>query len=81
MAGGRRVTTDPTLEELRKRFSREFACLPQRHKVLRSPEVYDVWISKELKELRQRVVRETTAREISSSVGGRTATLMGAQGG
>jgi nicotinate phosphoribosyltransferase len=81
MEGGRRVTPDPTLEELRKRFRREFACLPQRHKALRSPEVYDVRISKELEQLRQRVVRETTAREIGSDGEARQATLVRAQGG
>jgi nicotinate phosphoribosyltransferase len=80
MEGGRRVTPDPTLEELRKRFRREFACLPPRHKALRSPEVYDVRISKELEQLRQRVVRETTARDISSGGEGRALTLVGAQG-
>ena len=57
---------DPTLEELRERFRREFACLPQRHKALRSPEAYEVQISKELEQLGQRVVRETTGRELSS---------------
>jgi hypothetical protein len=54
--------------------------LPQRHKALRSPEVYDVRISKELEQLRQKVVRETTAREISSGGKGRAATLLRAQG-
>jgi nicotinate phosphoribosyltransferase len=81
MERGRRVTPDPTLEELRKRFRREFACLPERHKALRSPEGYDVRISKELEELRQRVVRETTARELSSGGEERAPTLVRVQGG
>jgi len=81
MEGGKRVTPNPTLEKLRYRFRREFAFLPQRHKALRSPEVYDVRISKELEKLRQRVVQETTEREISSSEEGMTASLLGTQGG
>jgi hypothetical protein len=80
MERGRRVTPDPTLEELRKRFRREFGCLPQQHKALRSPEVYDVRISKDLDELRQRVVRETMARELGSGGEGKGATLVRAQG-
>jgi len=80
MEGGSPVTPDPTLEELRQRFRREFACLPQRHKALRTPELYDVRISKELEQLRQRVVRETKAREIGSGGEGKAATLMQAQG-
>jgi hypothetical protein len=80
MEGMKRVTPDPTLEEFRKRFRREFACLPERHKALRSPEVYDVRISKELEQLRERVVRETTAREISSEEEETAATLLQAQG-
>jgi nicotinate phosphoribosyltransferase len=80
MEGGKRVMPDPTLEELRNRFRREFACLPQRHKALRSPEGYDVRISKELEQLRQRVVRETTARELSPGGEGRAATLLRVQG-
>ena len=80
MEGGSPVTPDPTLEELRQRFRREFACLPQRHKALRSPELYDVRISKELEQLRQRVVRETKEREINSSGDGRTDMLLRVQG-
>jgi nicotinate phosphoribosyltransferase len=80
MKEGRRVTPDATLEELRKRFRREFACLRQRHKALRSPEVYDVRIGKELEQLRQRIVRETTARELGSGGEGKAAILVRAQG-
>jgi nicotinate phosphoribosyltransferase len=80
MERGRPVSPKPTLEELRKRFRREFACLPQRHKALRTPELYDVRIGKELEQLRQRVVRETTAREIGSGGEGKAATLMATQG-
>jgi nicotinate phosphoribosyltransferase len=80
MEAGKRVTADPILDELRQLFRREFACLPERHKALRSPEVYDVRFSKELEQLRQKVVRETTAREISYEGEGRAATLVRAQG-
>ena len=80
MEEGRRVTPDPSLEDLRRRFRREFACLPQQHKALRSPELYDVRISKELELLRQRVLRETTAREVGSGGEGKAAILMQTQG-
>ena len=61
-----RVTTDHALEELRLRFRREFACLLQRHKALRSPERDDLRISTQLEKLREGLVRETREREISS---------------
>jgi hypothetical protein len=64
MKEGNRLGSDPPLEELRHRFRREFACLPERHKALRLPEIYDVGISEELEQLRQTVVRETKEREI-----------------
>jgi nicotinate phosphoribosyltransferase len=80
MVGGKRVTADPTLEELRSHFRQEFACLPQRHKALRSPEVYEVRISQELEDLRQRIVRETTEREINSGQEGRTPVRLLVQG-
>jgi nicotinate phosphoribosyltransferase len=66
MQGGKRVKSAPTLEELRSRFRQEFACLPQRHKALRSPEVYDVRISEELERLQDSVVRKIKEREIEA---------------
>jgi nicotinate phosphoribosyltransferase len=64
LRGGKRLRADPSLEELRERFQREFACLPERHKVLRSPETYDVQLSRELADLQQKVVEETKKREL-----------------
>jgi nicotinate phosphoribosyltransferase len=64
MREGKRAHPSPTLEELRLRFRGEFACLPERHKALRKPELYDVRVSEELEQLRQRVVEETVAREL-----------------
>jgi nicotinate phosphoribosyltransferase len=61
---GKRLGPAPTLEELRSRFRREFACLPERHKALRSPALYEVRTSPALEELQQRVVHETTEREL-----------------
>jgi nicotinate phosphoribosyltransferase len=79
MKAGSRVMPEPKLDELRTRFRQEFAYLPQRHKLLRAPEPYDVRISTELEQLRQRVVAEVTARELYSSGGGQ-ASLPDAQG-
>jgi nicotinate phosphoribosyltransferase len=67
MKAGSHVTPDPTLEELRQRFRREFACLPQQHKMLRSPTMYNVELSEELDRLERRIVRETKFREIPST--------------
>ncbi len=62
MAGGRRSRPDPTLEELRLHFRKELACLPEGHKRLRAPDLYDVQISEGLLRLQERVVRETRER-------------------
>jgi nicotinate phosphoribosyltransferase len=66
MEGGKRLTPDPTLNNLRQRFRREFACLPERHKALRLPEQYHVRISEQLRQLQERVARETREREIGT---------------
>lgn len=64
MRNGKRLRPDPPLEELRSRFQREFACLPQRHKALRAPEFYEVQFSAKLEQLQERVIRETQKREL-----------------
>ncbi|MEE9285612.1 MAG: nicotinate phosphoribosyltransferase [Dehalococcoidia bacterium] len=53
MEGGRRLTPDPALSELRARFDREFAALPQRHKALAAPALYEVATSAELQRLQR----------------------------
>jgi nicotinate phosphoribosyltransferase len=80
MKGRKRAAPNPTLAELRSRFRREFACLPERHKALRSAEVYDVRISEQLEQLRQRVVRETKEREVNSTEDRGTAMHLRVQG-
>jgi nicotinate phosphoribosyltransferase len=64
MRDGKRLQPSPALEELRQRFRREFACLPERHKALKSPDPYEVAISQELQKL-QRRVEEVKRRELS----------------
>ncbi len=61
MRGGKRTSPSPTLKQLRERFAREFARLPERHKALRSPEHYEVSVSAELEALRERVVERIMA--------------------
>ena len=81
MRNGKRLRADPTLEELRKRFRNEFACLPKQHKLLRKPDHYEVRVSDELEQLQHRIFQETVARELGP---GRTETvtpLPPAQGG
>ncbi|MCH8206311.1 MAG: nicotinate phosphoribosyltransferase [Chloroflexi bacterium] len=62
MRGGQRCAPSLPLHELRENFAREFARLPARHKVLRSPAHYPVEISAELEHLRSRVVSEVQGR-------------------
>jgi hypothetical protein len=64
MTAGRRLCPDPSLAELRRLFRQEFACLPERHKMLKAPEPYDVRISEGLGALQERTVQETTGREL-----------------
>jgi nicotinate phosphoribosyltransferase len=51
IADGRRLGSDPSLEQLRMQFAREFASLPDFCKSLRSPERYDVIHSELLEQL------------------------------
>lgn len=57
IADGRRLGADPSLEQLRTQFAREFASLPNLFKSLRSPERYDVIHSELLKRLGSSVAR------------------------
>jgi len=68
MQGGRRLGPAASLDELRSRFRIQFASLPERHKALRAPELYDVRISKELEQLRDRVVQQTKEREVGTDL-------------
>jgi nicotinate phosphoribosyltransferase len=58
IADGRRLGPDPSLEQLRTQFAREFASLPDLYKSLRSPERYDVIHSKLLNQLGSSVARQ-----------------------
>ena len=64
MAGGKRLGQPPTLKKLRERFEREFACLPDRHKALRSPAMYPVNASEKLRKLEQAVSQEVRDHEL-----------------
>ena len=57
----------PTLNELRERFSREFARLPDQHKKLTSPEMYEVIISDGLNRLTSEVTRGLRERELGAN--------------
>ena len=58
LRNGKVMAPSPTLDELRERFKREFACLPAQHKALRSPQLYEVAISGELEALRSKVLQD-----------------------
>ena len=62
MRNGELVGSLQTLGELRENFKKEFACLPERHKALRSAALYLVTVSHGLAELQSRVAQEATRR-------------------
>ena len=64
MRDGKTVVSLPTLQELRDRFRREFACLPEEHKALRSPSPYEVATTTQLDRLRSKVTQEAKEREL-----------------
>jgi nicotinate phosphoribosyltransferase len=66
LRAGQRLEALPPLQELRRRFQAEFACLPEPHKALRAPKPYPVHISEALGQLQDRVAAETRQRELGS---------------
>jgi nicotinate phosphoribosyltransferase len=64
MRGGRLMNQLPPLEELRERFAREFAHLPEAHKALRSPATYEVRYSQGLTDLQATVEAQVREREL-----------------
>jgi nicotinate phosphoribosyltransferase len=63
MQDGHLLESTPNLETLRDRFRICYAALPERHKALAVPELYDAQVSPKLDSLRQRMVVETRRRE------------------
>ena len=64
MTGGKRRYQAESLQELRDRFSAEFASLPDRHKGLRSPPKYEVTVSDRLERLAQTVAQRVTQASV-----------------
>jgi nicotinate phosphoribosyltransferase len=69
MRDGKRSAAQPSLEQMRHRFREEFAGLAERHKAIRSAELYDVRVSAELQRLEQRIAQEARKREIGDVSG------------
>jgi nicotinate phosphoribosyltransferase len=69
MKSGRRLQPPASLGDLRERFRAVFAQLPDRHKALRSPALYDVSVSSDLEALARRVVEDTHRRELGADAG------------
>lgn len=63
MRDGQRTVPAPTLLELRERFAANFARLPERYKVLRSPDLYPVHHTWALEELQWGATQNTLARQ------------------
>ena len=53
MRDGKRTAPAPSLDELRGRFTKAFAALPEGHKALISPDAYDVSVSEALLRLQE----------------------------
>jgi nicotinate phosphoribosyltransferase len=62
MNAGKTTVEPESLGALRKRFRREFTCLPERHKALRSPPPYKIEISRSLEELSTSVAGRVNRR-------------------
>lgn len=67
MRDGARADALPTLSKLRERFTHEFARLPDKHKKLKSPEMYEVAVSEELDRLTSEVAQQVKERELGAS--------------
>ncbi len=63
MRDGQRAVPPPTLLELRERFAANFARLPERHKALRSPDLYPVHHTWALEEMQWGATQNTLARQ------------------
>ena len=63
MRDGKPAGSLPTLKELRERFVSEFACLPDQHKALKTPEQYDVSITDALERLRSKAAKDVRGRQ------------------
>ena len=64
MREGKPLVSLPTLKELRERFQREFACLPDEYKALRAPSLYQVATSQGLDRLKAKVTAGVKEREL-----------------
>lgn len=63
MKDGKRLRPDPSLNEVRESFRREFAALPEPHKALRSPTPYPSQISPDLELITEEASAEARLRE------------------
>lgn len=66
MRDGKPASPHPSLKELRERFASEFACLPDQHKALKTPERYDASITDALESLRSEVAKDV--RSLQSNI-------------
>ncbi len=63
MRDGKPASSLPTLKELRERFASEFACLPDQHKALKTPEHYHVSITDALERMRSKAVSDVRSQQ------------------
>jgi nicotinate phosphoribosyltransferase len=64
MQNGTPLGPQPTLQESREYFRRQFAILPEAYKALENPPLYPVNLSQELAEREARVEKELHQREL-----------------
>lgn len=67
MQGGKRTEPDPSLEQIRQRFGRCFAALPEPVRSIQQPESYPVSLGKELETLQNQVICQVRQKELGES--------------
>lgn len=65
MENGQRVSPSPSLEELRKRFLKEFGSLDDRIKAIHNPDQYPVELTPWLRRLQEEIQKQVSNRELS----------------
>jgi nicotinate phosphoribosyltransferase len=65
MTGGHIASPATPLKEVRERFRREFAQMPDQYKAIRNPDIYAVKVSAGLLALKERLVKNLAASEVT----------------
>jgi nicotinate phosphoribosyltransferase len=67
MADGHIVAPIPSLGEVRERFRHEFGQLDEKYKAIRGPDIFPIYLSPGLQELKGHVERQVVIAELEAS--------------